>query len=109
MTDTTQISLDQPVISATQAEPLFDLGFIVITPGAQRAIAASGSRATPYLMRHASGDWSEMDEVDRKQNSFAVEKALRVFSAYTLGSGKKLWIVTEWDRSVTTLLMPAEY
>jgi hypothetical protein len=62
-----------------------------------------------FLARHASGDWGELDEHDRKANEHALEHGLRVLSVYTLSSGEKIWIITEADRSTTTILLPKEY
>jgi len=62
-----------------------------------------------FLARHANGDWGEVDEPDRKANEYAVEHGLRVLSAYKLRTGQKIWIITEADRSKTTILLPSEY
>jgi hypothetical protein len=62
-----------------------------------------------YLTRHANGDWGEIDEHDRKANEYALDHGLRVMSVYTLSSGERIWVVTEADRSSTTILLPEEY
>ena len=62
-----------------------------------------------FLSRHANGDWGEVNDHDRKANEYAVEHGLRVLSAYTLSSGEKICIVTEADRSKTTIMLPGEY
>lgn len=90
---------------------LFVLGHVVCTRGVNDAIADSASFAefvTGCLKRHASGDWSNMDEQDQKENNYAIGKYLRIFSAYK-HCGRKIWIITEADRSVTTVLFPNEY
>jgi hypothetical protein len=61
------------------------------------------------LARHANGDWGEVNEHDRQANDYASEHGLRVLSAYTLRTGQKIWIITEADRSMTTILLPEEY
>jgi hypothetical protein len=61
-----------------------------------------------YISRHANGDWGELDEHDRKANEYAVEHGLRVLSAFTLRTGEGIWIITEADRSTTTILLPEE-
>lgn len=67
------------------------------------------------LLRHITGDWGDVDEHDRAANDQAVEHEgdhecqERVLSAYTTKLGTKIWIITEWDRSVTTFLLPDEY
>ena len=62
-----------------------------------------------FLARHANGDWGELSESDREANEYALKHGLRVLSAYTLSSGEKIWIITEADRSRTTILLPSEY
>ncbi|EJB8438992.1 type I restriction endonuclease subunit M [Vibrio parahaemolyticus] len=62
----------------------------------------------PYLLRHASGDWGDVCVEDKKANDEATHNGQRVLSAYEL-FGQKIWIITEWDRSVTTMLFPHEY
>ncbi len=88
---------------------LFPLGKVVATPGALDALEEAGQSPIEFLQRHQMGDWSEMVKEDRKENQKAVKRGLRVFSSYEMESGKKLWVITEWDRSVTTLLLPLEY
>jgi hypothetical protein len=62
-----------------------------------------------FLARHANGDCGNVDDHDRKANEYALEHGLRVLSAYTLSSGERIWIITEADRSATTILLPSEY
>jgi hypothetical protein len=62
-----------------------------------------------FLSRHISGDWGEVDEHDRRENELSVAQGFRLLSAYTLSTGTKVWIITEADRSATTLLLPSEY
>jgi len=68
-----------------------------------------------FLKRHQSGDWGDLCDEDKKANEEAIshegepEKQQRVFSAYKTSAGEKIWVITEWDRSVTTLLLPEEY
>ena len=62
-----------------------------------------------FLARHASGDGGELSESGRQANEHALERGLRVLSAYRLRTGEKVWIITEADRSSTTILLPAEY
>lgn len=88
---------------------LFPLGNLFCTPGALAALEEAKTYAEPFLVRHVTGDWSEMVEEDQEANELAVVDGSRVFSAYHLSSGVKLWIITEADRSATTLLLPSEY
>jgi hypothetical protein len=87
----------------------FQLGRMVLTPGAIEALAAAGQDATEFLSRHRTGDWGDLSEEDKRENEFSVDKELRIFSAYHTAKGEKLWIITEADRSVTTILLPSEY
>ena len=84
------------------------LGRVVSTPGALKLLMES--RAHPYdlLARHATGDWGELCAFDRRQNEIALREGLRVLSSYPVGR-ECVWIITEADRSVTTILLPEEY
>jgi hypothetical protein len=88
---------------------LFELGRIVATPGALQALEAAGEQPAQFLDRHASGDWGELDEEDKRENEFSLRNGFRILSAYTTAAGEKIWIITEADRSATTFLLPEEY
>jgi hypothetical protein len=90
-------------------QPLFELGQLVATPAALAALATSGEEPLPYIHRHVCGDWTEMDPHDQQANTLAVKEGHRILSAYTLRNGRKIWLITEWYRSVTTLLLPEDY
>ena len=90
-------------------QPLFPLGQVVATPGALEALQAAGQDPRTLLSRHQTGDWGEVPAEDKQENDFSVQQGFRILSAYTLSTGVKLWLITEWDRSVTTLLLPQEY
>jgi hypothetical protein len=85
------------------------LGQIVATPGALAAFEESGEQPGDFLRRHACGDWGDLSEEDRKENEFSVIHGFRLLSSYTLNSGTTIWLITEADRSSTTLLLPEEY
>jgi hypothetical protein len=87
----------------------FPLGRIVATPGALAALEAAGESPATVLTRHVTGDWGELDEHDQQENELSVEHGFRLLSAYTLADGTRLWVITEADRSSTTLLLPSEY
>ena len=87
----------------------FELGQLVATPGALAALAESGESPGGFLTRHAAGDWGDLSEEDRKENEFSLAHGFRLLSSYKLRNGTKLWIITEADRSATTLLLPEEY
>ena len=89
--------------------PLFELGQIVRTPGAIQTMQDAGQDPIELLRRHVTGDWGDLGEEDKKENDFSVGKDLRIFSAYNLESGEKVWIITEADRSATTILVPQDY
>jgi len=88
---------------------LFPLGRLVATPAALKAIENAGERIETFLARHATKDWGDVCEADKKENDFSLTRGFRLLSAYTLQNGRKIWIITEADRSVTTLLLPEEY
>ena len=90
-------------------EPLFDLGQVVATPGALRALERADESPFAYLERHVTGDWGDLVEEDRQENELALKSGFRLFSAYRLDDETRIWIITEHDRSVTTLLLPSEY
>ena len=85
---------------------LFGLGQIVATPGALLALEKAGQSPGEFLARHHSGD---LEEEDRQENARSLEHGFRLLSAYKTVAGEKLWVITEADRSVTTLLLPSEY
>ena len=60
-----------------------------------------------YIARHATGDWGDLRAFDRRQNAIALREGLRVLSSYSVGE-KSVWIITEAERSVTTILLPEE-
>jgi hypothetical protein len=87
----------------------FPLGQVVATPGALEALEAANEEPLPYLRRHAHGDWGELEPYDVTENERSLINNLRLLSAYTLTDGTRIWIITEADRSVTTMLLPEEY
>ena len=89
---------------------LFKLGQIVATPGALCALGDDGTTSDSLLQRHVSGDWGELSQDDWQENELSVKEGFRILSAYRLQrTGVKLWVITEADRSATTLLLPDEY
>jgi len=85
------------------------LGQIVATPGALSALEESGEQPRDFLRRHACGDWGDLCDEDKKENEFSLVHGFRLLSSYTLSDGRKIWVITEADRSSTTLLLPEEY
>jgi hypothetical protein len=90
-------------------QPLFPLGQQVMTVGAIEALQRAGQEPLTFLKRHQHGDWGELDPEDAAENVRSVKEGLRILSSYRLANGEKLWLITEWDRSVSTLLLPEEY
>lgn len=93
----------------TPNEARFSLGLIVATIGAVGALQANDKEPQEYLQRHQLGDWGRLCDEDKKENERSLEDGLRILSAYRLPDGQMLWIITEADRSATTLLLPLEY
>jgi hypothetical protein len=87
----------------------FELGQLVATPGALTALGEAGHIPPEFLLRHKHGDWGDLDPDDVAENERAVREGSRVFSAYRTRLDEKFWVITEWDRSVTTLLLPEDY
>ncbi|MDO3621719.1 hypothetical protein Q3O98_11475 [Ralstonia pseudosolanacearum] len=100
--------MTEPSVPAL-TRPRLALGQLVATPAAVAAL--SEARVSIYLLlnRHARGDWGELSEEDRQQNELAVTTDQRVLSSYRLSNKRKVWIITEADRSVTTVLLPEDY
>jgi hypothetical protein len=88
---------------------LFELGRYVATPGAVQAMEEAGDEPWVFLHRHQTGDWGEVGRDDWLENECALTEGSRLFSVYRTTRGVKLWVITEWDRSATTILLPEEY
>ena len=105
----------------------FPLGRLLVTPGALEALAVAeahrghgarrggaeadvtGSVLAQLIARHASGDWGTVDAEDWAANDRAVREGTRLLSAYVLDTGERVWIITEADRSATSIILPSEY
>jgi len=88
---------------------LFKLGTVLLTPGARDALAESEESPWSFLVRHLAGDWGELSVADRRLNDQAIEDGSRILSAYCTAKNQKLWVITEADRTATTILLPDEY
>ena len=86
----------------------FPLGRVVATSGALKLLEEAGEDPLYYLARHHSGDWGELDAHDRRENELSLKRGWRLASSYPVGD-EKVWIITEADRSYTTILLPSEY
>jgi len=92
--------------------PTFPLGQLVMTRGVNGLVAddeAFAKFVTKSLSRHVKGDWGELSDEDREENDLSIKEGFRILSAYESGELPKIWIITERDRSVTTILFPDEY
>lgn len=87
----------------TQAKPLFSLGRTLATPGALAEMEKAGIVPFTLLARHSCGDWGDLDGEDKQANDDDLLHGGRIFSAYVVG-GVKFWVITEADRSSTTIL-----
>lgn len=89
-------------------KPLFDLGAVAATRASMRLCQDNDIDDIALLNRHAAGDWGDLSEADKKQNDYSVTRALRILSAYDTPAGT-IWIITEADRSSTSIILPEEY
>ncbi len=88
---------------------LFPLGNVYLTVGAREALEESNQTPNEFLAKHQSGDWGLVCEDDRRENELSVKEGFRILSSYKTSKDIKLWLITEADRSATTLLLPEEY
>ena len=88
-------------------EVKFCLGKLFITPGAMKKL--SPVEVLDAIGRHARGDWGEVNEDDWKENEFSLREDFRLLSSYRGANETKFWVITEHDRSMTTVLLPNEY
>lgn len=91
-----------------RTHPLFRLGQIVATPAVLEHFVEHCTNPDSFIRQHVTGNWGDIPPEDVRENDFSVLNGFRVLSAYETG-GKRFWIITEADRSVTTLLFPHEY
>ena len=85
--------------------PRFPLGRIVATP----AVLTLGLDLDAYIHRHHCGDCGDLDAEDKQANEEALNDGARLLSCYHVGNGRRIYIITEWDRGTTILLLPEEY
>lgn len=103
------------MVAINNSLPRFKLGHIVVTTGALSAIAGARHMPDEFLNRHQRGDWGDLDEEDKRSNDAAivhegdVNRQGRLLSAYKTNKGARVWVITEYDRSLTTVLLPEEY
>lgn len=86
---------------------LFQLGQVVATPGVLQVVSCG--EIQEFLYQHCHGNWGIISPEDAEENWFALENGFRIFSAYCSSMGVRVWVITEADRSATTVLLPEEY
>jgi len=97
------------MMTTTNCAPRFLSGRTLITPRAMAAIVNAGDNPSAFLDRHFAGDWGDLNKADKWANEIALRDGERIQSAYVMRNGLKVWIITEADRSATTMLLPSEY
>lgn len=90
-------------------QPRFPAGQLVMTAGIDGLVRQGRLNPSALLCRHLNGDWGDLCDEDRRSNDAALQSGDRLLSSYRVAPDLKVWIITEWDRSVTTLLLPEEY
>ncbi len=88
--------------------PKFSIGRLVATPGAVELLKEARVNPRTLLKRHMKGDWGNLCDFDKEQNDIALKTDARLMSSYDIQGGT-VWIITEWNRSVTTILLPEDY
>ena len=90
----------------------FNMGQLVMTRGVNDQIAENEAFAKfvmSSLTRHRRGDWGNLSDEDKQENELSLKEGFRLLSAYEAEGLPKIWIITEADRSATTILFPDEY
>ena len=102
-------ALTDGTVTQIVSPPKFSPGEIVSTPGALAAMESYQCLPITLLARHLAGDWGSLPVEDVQLNDLALKSEGRLLSSYLIGPNTRIWIITEWDRSVTTFLLPEEY
>ena len=90
------------------ADQLFKLGHTVATPNAIATLSAAHVGTDQLLDRHIIGDFGDLCDEDAQQNKLAIKHGMRIMSSYQV-DGQEVWVITEADRSSTTILLPGDY
>ena len=106
MTDASESTSIPPRLIIAVSNPKFSLGQVVITTNAANSLQMADVQHA--LCRHMRGDWGEACPEDAELNNESLEHGGRLLSVYRSGENR-FWIITEWDRSITTVLLPEEY
>ena len=89
--------------------PLFPAGQIAATPGALALLDRANKTPIEFLSRHLRGDWGDLCPEDKTENELSLKRGSRLMSSYRVTGNENLWVITEADRAITTLLLPSEY
>jgi len=89
--------------------PLFPPGQIVATPAALRILERAKKTPFEFLSRHLRGDWGDLGQEDETENELSLKHGYRLMSSYRIDGSETLWVITEADRSATTMLLPSDY
>ena len=101
--------MPQPNTNPDKTVARFPLGKLVATPAAIEAMEQAGQNPHELFQRHQRGDWGDVCPADAQENELSVKEGFRVMSVYTLKTGMKVWVITEADRSASTILLPEDY
>lgn len=101
--------MEQSSVTFERVPRRFPLGETVATPGALELLRLANLPPFILLMFHASGNWGCVDPEDALENEFAIQEDLRILSAYEVLPNRKVWVITERGRGLTTILLPEEY
>lgn len=104
-----QVMQDQFQSANGSIDTAFCLGRVLLTPGAKEALERNEVPPLRLLLRHVNCDWGDLDEEDKRANDFDLTAGGRLLSAYHLPDQTRVWIITEWNRTATTILLPDEY
>lgn len=100
---------NQNTITKKENKVLFSLGQIFLTVGAREALEEANQNAMEFLAKHSTGNWGDVCEDDRKENELSLKEGFRILSSYKTKLGEKIWVITEADRSSSTILLPEDY
>jgi hypothetical protein len=89
--------------------PLFPAGQIIATPGALALLEQANKSPLEILSRHLRGDWGDLCQEDRTENELGLKHGFRLMSSYRVSETETVWVITEADRSATTILLPTDY
>jgi len=90
-------------------KPLFEIGEVFMTRGVEKLVKDEKATPSVLLWRHVTGSWGDLSDEEWDYNQTALAEGGQILSSYDLSATVTVWVITEWDRSVTTVLLPEEY